>query len=309
MSRFLDWVALVRPLNLLLISVTPLAIWVSLILPLYTEAALTARQVWWLGVAVALVAGGGNVVNDIADRTIDELNGRSNPLLRGVTVGEAWGIYTALTLGAAALSLKLATEVGWLAGLLLLPLTVGLLLAYAFALKCVPVVGNLVVAGLCAAVPALVLLVEPALLAALPAEVNAHAMLAYTVFAFAGTMARETVKDLQDRDGDRLAGCRTLATEAPAPTVRRAALAWGALALAAVAYISAVYYRTDAGAAALGWLLVWGVLAVALWNVDTPRATPRETYAVVSRQLKWTLALALAVLVIYGRPSWEFVGT
>ena len=308
MSRLVGWLALVRPLNLLLIGVTPLAIWVSLVEPLYAEPALTARQVWWLGVAMALVAGGGNVVNDVADRTIDELNARPNPLLRGVGVAEAWAIYAALTLGAGALSLQLAREVGWPGGLLLLPATAGLLLAYAFALKCVPVIGNLVVAALCAGVPALVLLVEPALLAGLPREVNAHAILAYVVFAFAGTMARETVKDLEDRDGDRLAGCRTLATEAPTATTRRVALAWGALALAAVAYTSAVYFRTDVGAAGMGWLLVWGVLAVALWNVDTPRASPRETYAVVSRQLKWTLALALVVLVIYGRPSWNLSG-
>ena len=300
--------ALVRPLNLLLISLTPLAIWVALIEPLYTEAELTARQVLWLGVAIALVAGGGNVVNDIADRTIDELNGRPNPLLRGVTVAEAWGIYAALTLSAVALSLKLATEVGWLGGLLLLPMSLGALLAYAFALKCVPVVGNLVVATLCAAVPTLVLLVEPALLSALPTELNAHVMIAYGVFAFAGTMARETVKDLEDVGGDRLAGCRTLATEAPQTTVRSVVLAWGALALAAVAYIAAVYFRTNVGGAAMGWGVVWGVLAAALWNVDSDRGEPRATFAAVSRQLKWTLALALAVLIIYGRPSWNLAG-
>ena len=305
MSRVLGWIALLRPFNLLLISLTPLAIWASLVKPLYGEAVLTARQAFLLGVAIALVAAGGNVVNDIADRTIDELNGRRNPLLSGVTSGEAWVLYALLTLGAGALSLKLATEVGWLAGLVLLPLTAGALLAYAFALKCRPVVGNLIVALLCAGVPAVLLTVEPSVLAGLPSETNAHVLLAYIVFAFAGTMARETVKDLEDRDGDRLAGCATLAVRWPVARTRRAVLAWGAVGLAALAYIAAVYFRAGASGAGLGWALVWGFLAVGLWNVDTPRPTERETYAVVSRQLKYTLALALVVLVIYGRPSWN----
>ena len=305
MRRLLGWLALVRPLNVLLISVTPLAIWAALVAPLYGETALTSRQVLDLGIAIALVAAGGNVVNDIADRTIDALNGRANPLLRGVSVGEAWGVYGALVLAAGALSLKLAQDVQWLAGLTLFPLAVVALLAYAFELKCRPVVGNLVVAFLCAGVPALLLLVETALLAGLPSELNAHVMLAYIVFAFAGTMARETVKDLHDREGDRLAGCGTLAVRWPEARTRRLVLAWGGLALAAVVYVAAVYFRADAGAAGVGWSLVAGFLAVGLWNVDAVRDSPRQTYAVVARQLKYTLALALVVLVIYGRPTWN----
>ena len=305
LNRVLDWLALLRPLNILLISVTPLAIWASLVAPLYGDTVLTARQVLYLGVAIALVAAGGNVVNDIADRTIDELNGRPNPLLRGVSVAEAWGLYVVTVLASGALSLKLAQDVGWLAGLALFPAAVGALLAYAFVLKCKPLAGNLVVAGLCAAVPAIVLLVETALLAGLPTELNAHVILAYIGFAFAGTMARETVKDLEDREGDRLAGCATLAVRWPEARTRRLALAWGGLALAAVVYIAVVYFRANVGGAGVGWSLVAGFLAVGLWNVDVVRDSPRHTYAIVSRQLKYTLALALVVLVIYGRPSWN----
>lgn len=305
MKRAAGWLALLRPINLLLIGLTPLALWVSLIVPLYAPPVLTARQVLWLGVAMALVAGGGNVVNDIADRTVDQLNDRANPLLTGVGLGEAWGLYAALTIAASALSLKLATETGWLSGLLFLPLAVGSLLAYAFVFKCRPVVGNLVVASLCAGVPALLLLVEPALLSALPQEVNAHAMLAYVVFAFAGTMARETVKDLEDRGGDRLAGCETLAVRWPVAHTKTFALAWGGLALAAVTYVAVVYGRTGVGAPTLGWALVGGSLAVSLWNIDSERDSERATYAVVSRQLKYTLAFALVVLIVYGRPSWD----
>ena len=305
MRRVLGWVALVRPLNLLLISVTPVAIWAALVLPLYPEPILTGQQVLRLGIAIALVAAGGNVVNDISDRTIDELNERRNPLLGAVTVAEAWTLYAALTLGAGALSLKLAVEVGWLGGLVMLPVAVGALLAYALDLKCRPVVGNLVVSLLCAGVPAILLLVEPSVLAGLPSELNAHVLLAYVVFAFAGTMCRETVKDLQDRGGDGQAGCRTLAVTWGPVRTRRYVLAWGGVGLAAVAYVASVYFRAGIMGAALGWGLVWGFLAVGLWNLDTPRESERDTYAVVSRQLKYTLALALVVLVVYGRHTWN----
>lgn len=305
MKQLLGWFALVRPLNLMLIALTPLALWLSLIIPLYEEPELTARQVWWLGVAIAVVAGAGNVVNNIADRTIDDLNNRPNPLLGGVRVGEAWAIYAALNLGAAAISVKLATEVDWYAGLVMLPLAVGLLLAYAFWLKCQPVIGNVVVAVLCAGVPGLILVVEPGLLGGLPDHPNAHAMLAYVVFAFAGTMMRETIKDLQDVHGDGMAGCRTLAVRLPAARVQAFANAWGFVALAAISYIGFVYFRSESTMAAMGWGLVWLFMAVAIWNVDVPRPDLRNTYAFVSRQLKWTLALALLILVLYGRTSWN----
>ncbi len=291
-------------MNLMLIALTPLALWLSLVEPLFEDPQLTARQVLWLGIAVALVAGGGNIVNDIADRTIDDLNGRPNPLLGQVSVGEAWAIYSVLTLGAAALSVKLAVEVGWLEGLVLLPLAIGALLMYSFALKCQPLIGNILVALLCAGVPGILLVAEPALLHGLPDQPNAHAMLAYVVFAFAGTMMRETVKDLEDQHGDGMAGCRTLAVRWPAARVRTVAVVWGFLGLVAVAYIGFVYFRSEATMASLGWGLVWVFMAIAIWNIDIPRPDLRHAYAFVSRQLKWTLALALLVLVIYGRNTW-----
>ena len=304
LTQLLGYLALLRPLNLMMISLTPLAIWLSLVLPLIGEPVLTAQQVFQLGIAIALVAGGGNIANDIADRTIDELNDRSNPLLSGVSVLEAWILWAVVSAAAVGLTLKLAIEVEWLAGAALLPVAILALLAYAFVLKCQPILGNVVVALLCAGVPGILLLVEPDILASLPRGLNAHAYLAYTLFAFSGTMTREIVKDLEDQSGDGLAGCKTLAVRWSERSVQRLALAWGFLSLAILAYIATIYYRGQELSATFGWIAVWAFMAVGVWQLGAARPTLRDGYAFVSRQLKWTLALALLMLVIYGRQVW-----
>ena len=47
------WLSLLRPMNLVLLAVTPLALWASLVMPLQETPALTARQVLMLGGAIA----------------------------------------------------------------------------------------------------------------------------------------------------------------------------------------------------------------------------------------------------------------
>ena len=305
MSRSWAWFALLRPFNLVLVALTPFALWVALVHPVagapQVEPVLTPLQVLWLGIAIALVAGAGNVVNDISDRTIDELNGRPNPLLAGVPVGGAWALYVGLNLVALGISYALARETDRLWALLAWPAAVGLLLVYSLALKCVPLLGNAAVALLCAAVPGFLLVAEPSLLDALPGAATSHALLAYCLFAFAGTMARELVKDLQDREGDRQAGCRTLAVRWPQGRLHELILGFGFVSLVAVGYLAAVYYRASAPVAAVAWLSVWACLALTLLGIRSTRGTEVSDYGRVSRHLKWTIALALLVLMVYGR--------
>ena len=105
--------------------------------------------------------------------------------------------------------------IGLVCGLLLgEPLILAAFLGAAVALytysrywKCRPWVGNLVVAGLCA-----LFVLQYWLLCYDHLSTKWHAPLwIYAYLAFCSNWLREWVKDLEDREGDRQAGCQTLA--------------------------------------------------------------------------------------------------
>ena len=298
MRTLLAWFRLWRPLNIALVALTPPAVWASLVRPLPSEPELTLGQIGLVGIAVALVAAGGNVVNDVADRTIDQFNGRSNPLVDILSVRTAWITYAGFTAAAVLVTWQLAVELDRLACAALLPASVAGLFAYAFALKCTPWFGNLTVAAFCAGVPAIVVLAEPTVVREARSLLS-QSLFAYVCFAFFGTWARELVKDLEDRTGDRAAGCATLATR----WEERSVLALVALALfatlAITAWLSASWGLAGEWANASTWGALWLLQAGIVGQLGTP-SQPATDYASVSRNLKLAVVFGLALLLLTG---------
>ncbi len=298
MRKLLAYWRLLRPFNLLLIAVTPVAIWVVLVTPQLGIPVLNLRQVVALGIAIALVAGGGNVVNDIADRTIDKLNGRPNPLIDQLSATQAWGVYGALNLTAVVLTWQLAGELDMWLYALLLPLAILALVVYAFALKCRPWLGNLVVACFCAGVPGIILLAEPLMLDGLRASPLSQSLLGYVIIAFSATWARELIKDLEDREGDAAAGCRHLAVRWSVEGVLRVVYVMLFVTLAAVAYVATLWARTDAHINAASWAVLWLLLASITAQIKP--SLSKVELGQVSRNLKMVIAFGLALLVLLG---------
>ena len=184
-----------------------------------------------------------------------------------------------------------------------MPLTLLTLVGYAYALKCQPWVGNLVVSVLCAGVPALIYVAEPALRDSFPHSPLAQTLAAYVVFAFFGTWTRELVKDLEDRSGDAAAGCRTLAVAWPRERV--IAVAWASLffLLSAIAYLAAVWYLSNALTNALCWAGLW--LLVAAIGRSMSLAREPRAYAQVSRHLKLAMGFGLFLVILVAISQWR----
>jgi geranylgeranylglycerol-phosphate geranylgeranyltransferase len=160
-------------------------------------------------VATAAATGAGNAINDYFDREIDRVNRPDRPIPRGaVSARWALGVAVALFLvavAAAATLPALALAIA-LANLLAL-------VAYTELFKGLPAVGNLVVAYLTGST------------FLFGGAAVGDPLGAATLAALAGvaTLTREIVKDVEDLDGDRAAGLRTL----PAVVGERRALAAG----------------------------------------------------------------------------------
>jgi geranylgeranylglycerol-phosphate geranylgeranyltransferase len=159
-----------------------------------------------------LVAGCGNMINDFFDADIDAVNKPRRPIPSGRLAPEyvklLYAACSALVTAAAVLLLPPSMILFVLAWQVLLFL-------YGWKLKRFPLAGNLLVAAVGA---------SAFLGGALVAGAPMRALFPF-LFAFFFVMGRELVKEVEDIEGDRLAGARTIAVVSGAgPTLRAAAL-------------------------------------------------------------------------------------
>lgn len=305
MNMILGWLRLLRPINILLISITPLALWAVLVRPMFGIPELDVRQVLMLGLAMGFVAAAGNVINDIADRTIDQLNERKNPLLEGFPVSLAWIMYVVLNLAAVVLTWQLAAELNRWVVASLLPVAILGLATYSFAFKCKPLIGNIVVSLFAAGVPGLVYIAEPMIAENLYTSAAAQSLVVYILIAFFGTLARELVKDLEDKQGDAAAGCQTLAVIRPEKDILVLVNACMYIVLSAVAYLTAIWYMSNVITGAISWGALWFLLAGILFSIYSPAHEGKERWKVLSTQLKVSMAFGLILLILVGANVWN----
>lgn len=205
---------LLRPVNLILIVFIQYIIQYHIIIPYAGEgmALFSHYQFGLMVVITVLVAGGGYVVNDIYDRRIDALNKPGKDLQsRGVTVPMAWWIYATCVASGLVLTLLLGAP-HYLPGLAVYIGATLILWAYSKYLKMTPLAGNVLVSGMSAFV-VLILWVAQGFEGITYTENVRYAggiIWMYTSFAFLSTMIREVIKDMEDAEGDRTYGGRTL---------------------------------------------------------------------------------------------------
>ncbi|NJE85628.1 geranylgeranylglycerol-phosphate geranylgeranyltransferase [Thermococcus sp. CX2] len=145
---------------------------------------------------VTLGCAGGNTINDYFDYEIDKVNRPDRPLPRGA-MDRKTALWYAMLLFA--VGLALAYMINRYAFILAIIAYVTMFL-YAWKLKPLPFIGNLVVAGLTGATP---------LYGAVAVE---HLGLAgyLAICAFLVNVAREVIKDIEDVKGDLVKGAKTL---------------------------------------------------------------------------------------------------
>ncbi|MEQ8703991.1 MAG: geranylgeranylglycerol-phosphate geranylgeranyltransferase [Phaeodactylibacter sp.] len=212
---------LIRLPNLLIVGLTQYLIYGALLLPAFRQYGIPMAlppQTFWLFVLDAiLITAAGYVINDIIDFRIDLQNRPERVVLgRYIRKQTAYWIYFSTILLGFFLAFYLALSVQNPPLLALYPAAVGLLFWYSFRLKQLPLSGNLLISLFCAGVPGVVWFAERegfTLLAETdPAQAAGIAKIIvwYLLFAFGSTLYRELIKDMEDMEGDKSAGCRTV---------------------------------------------------------------------------------------------------
>jgi geranylgeranylglycerol-phosphate geranylgeranyltransferase len=246
----------------------------------YLSGGRGISPVVWPVVFTALVAGLGNLVNDAFDTGIDRVNKPRRPIPSGrLSTGDVFRVYawgTLLVTAGMCLLLPwriFALALSWEA----------LLFLYAARAKRMPLVGNVVIAAVCAS----------AFLAG-GLITGVYAVLLFPAgFAFALVMARELIKGAEDVEGDGLAGAKTLAVRFGAERVAR----WGALTLLLCALGAPVPALTGHFGRLYGVLaelcVVPGVLAAAAVVLSSPG---KKTFNRASWLLKIEMFAGIVVM-------------
>lgn len=147
-------------------------------------------------VATGLAVGAGNAINDYFDREIDSINQPGRPIPRGAVTPRGALIFSVVLFAlAVVLSLLLPPLAIAIAAVNLLALV-----AYTELFKGLPGVGNALVAYL----------VGSTFLFGASAVGDIDSAIVLFVLAAVATLTREIIKDVEDIDGDRAEGLRTL---------------------------------------------------------------------------------------------------
>ena len=190
MKTIVAHIRLFRPLNLL---TGAFAVYVSsaILRSLYQTSELTFAILTVVGYNAAA-----NSLNDFIDFKIDQVNRPGRPLTAGLVKRNTALIFSVLLfIGGSVTALFLSKLAAMIAILIVLPL----IISYNLKLKQLPLVGNIVIA----LILGLTFIFSGAVFG------NIKPMIIPCFLAFGLTLVRELVKDIEDMEGDRLAGLTT----------------------------------------------------------------------------------------------------
>ena len=190
MKTIIAHIRLFRPLNLL---TGAFAVYVSsaILRSLYQTSELTFAILTVVGYNAAA-----NSLNDFIDFKIDQVNRPDRPLTAGLVKRNTALIFSVLLfVGGSVTALFLSKLAAMIAILIVLPL----IISYNLKLKQLPLVGNIVIA----LILGLTFVFSGAVFG------NIKPMIIPCFLAFGLTLVRELVKDMEDMEGDRLAGLTT----------------------------------------------------------------------------------------------------
>ena len=211
---------LIRFPNLLIIALVQSILYFYLLLPSFhrynIDPRLTLVQFVYLVTATLCITMGGYIVNDLYDYESDLLNRKDKVIIDvSIPAQVCMWLYAIVGFSGLMLSIYVAFRIEQIYMAYLYVFSAALLVFYTRKLKKLPLVGNLLVSFFCAGVAALIWLAEIPGWWELQAKAPSSAQTLQTIFlwyfsfAFLSTFFREIVKDLEDKIGDEVAGCRT----------------------------------------------------------------------------------------------------
>ena len=270
----ISYLKLIRPVNAFLASVgVILGFWLS-------GAQATYMHLLLLVAATICALGFGNVINDIKDAKSDKINHPQRPIPKG-DISPVQAFIFAVLLAVFSLIAGKAVSFYHFFGVCA-PLI--LLLLYTLFLKGIPLIGNIVIS----------ILVSYSLLFGGLNSPELHTLYLPAVLAFLLNLAREIVKDIQDKEGDMKSGVSTTAS-LPEKTVAILLLIPGLI------YIPLMFLPFSLGHFHYTYLIICAVILLPMhffWLFFLVIKNKLQNQSLISNLIKFEMLGGLAALAI-----------
>lgn len=278
MKTLLAYLELARPLNGIIAFISA---WLGGMFASQGQMAdIVNIQLLLVSIAALVLLSAGNAINDYCDYEIDRVNRPQRPLPSGRIRRRDALIFAILLV---IIGIWLGTLINRNATAFAILVSIALV-SYAFWLKRMPLIGNLVVSGLTGVT----------FVAGGVAIDSVQATLIPAIFAFLFTTAREIVKDLEDTEGDLKNDVKTLAILNPQLAVKIAIGFMASVILfSPIPYLFGWYSWHYLVVVVLGVDLVLVGLAVRLW-----RDASKENCTRIQRWMKWDILVGLGAIYL-----------
>ena len=221
MKRIIAFFRLARWSNLLFFALTQLMFYYCIVAPIFfvshVEPNLTDGLLFLLILSYVLVAAAGYIINDYFDLNIDQIN-KPDKVMIDKYIGRRWAIIFHLLFSFSSVGIGIYIDLRTHVHIVALANFIYgfLLFIYSLSLKKKFLIGNILIAFLLAWVIVVITCCEANqfTLSLQHRIINTQKLLRYTIlyagFAFIINLIREVVKDMEDVEGDRRYGCRTM---------------------------------------------------------------------------------------------------
>lgn len=293
---------LVRPINLLLIALTQYLIKYALLIPLKVDVSLDLLHFSLLVLSTLCIASAGNIINDIFDVHTDGIN-KPNKVIIGKIISEklAYNLYMGFTLIGVGIGFYISNQIGKQGLSAIFVIISALLYVYASYLKQTLLVGNVVISAL---VGFSILIIGLFELYPATTEINQFTqtlamkkIMDYAVFAFMINLLREIVKDIEDIEGDKEVGMKTLPIVLGKAKGMKAIFILAFIPLFAITYYIVTYWYNQQIAVIYFLLFIIGPMIFLV--VKSLSAKTKQDFKILSNLLKFIMLTGVLSLLIY----------
>lgn len=310
---------LIRWPNLVFIAITQALFNYAVVRPLFLQVGLAPRlstgSFILLSVASILIAAAGYIINDYFDVNIDKVN-KPDKVLLDRYIRRRWAIFWHMLLSIVGVMLSLIVSfsvgdkffiIGFSNFLCVLALWV-----YSTTYKRRVLIGNILISLLTAWTVWVVYTAEalnwgnPTQLPDLQAKAFAKLIRVaalYAGFAFIISLIREVVKDMEDVEGDRRGGCRTMPILWGIPVSKTFTAVW-LVVLIGILLITQFYIATFGWWFSIGYLLVAVTVPLVIIFKKLFTAQTKEQYHQLSSYIKAVMLtgiLSMLFFILYFR--------
>ncbi len=219
MKLFYGFAKLIRWPNLVFIALTQALFFYCVVQPEYAEADripnLAPPYIWWMILSSVLIGAAGYIINDYFDLNIDRIN-KPDKLIVERVIKRRWTIVWHLAFSI--IGVLIGVYIDWKTNVRFLGLAnlacVLLLFVYSISLKKKLLSGNILISLLTAWTILVITWCEVNQLSRVQSQFDAERIIkwafVYGGFAFIISLIREVIKDMEDIEGDRRYGCKTM---------------------------------------------------------------------------------------------------